>query len=74
MAERVDQLLKEEEELNKRRDALLFAPKDPDKAHEMGEELLDILKKKDALNKRAEKELARRKKIDNVCIPISLGF
>ena len=68
MAERADQLLKEEEELNKRRDALLFAPKDPDKAHEMGEELLDILKKKDALNKRAEKELARRKKIDNVCI------
>ena len=75
MAERADQLLKEEEELNKRRDALLFAQKDPDKAHEMGEELLDILKKKDALNKRAEKELARRKKIDNVCIPIIIiGF
>ena len=75
MTERADQLLKEEEELNKRRDALLFAPKDPDKAHEMGEELLDILKKKDALNKRAEKELARRKKIDNVCIPIIIiGF
>ena len=28
MAERADQLLKEEEELNKRRDALLFAPKE----------------------------------------------
>lgn len=72
MAERTDQLIKEEEELNKKRDALLFAPKDPDKAQEIGEELLDILKKKDALNKRAEKELARRKRIDNICIPIIL--
>ena len=75
MAERVDQLLKEEEELNKQQDALLSASKDPDKAQEMGEDLIDFLKKKDALNKRAEKELARRKRIENVCIPIIIiGF
>ena len=75
MAERIADLQKEEEELNRRRDALLFAPKnegDSDQASAAAQELIDIMKRKDALNKRAEKELARRKKIDNICIPIIL--
>ncbi len=75
---RVKDLIAEEENLNARRDALLqekMREGDSAQAEAMGRELIDIMKKKDDLNKRAEKELARRRRIDKIGIPtLLIGF
>ena len=74
MAERISKFEQELADLQRRKLQLMLAEKEESEegAGKLADEIMDIIKKQKSLEDRIDKERERRKKIDNIGIPMIL--